>query len=199
MNLQRFSLLIFGADVLAPDNLDRLYEAGCHDAVFGTRQGMQFAEFARRADSLPAAVHSAMQSVESAVPDARVARIEPDDLVTLTEIAQRVGRTKESVRLLSEGRRGPGGFPTPVAWLAAKQRIWQWSDVAAWFGEQLGETLPLTPSAQFVAALNGALEVRRRAAALDTDDEREIVAALLEREAERLRAGARMIAGARYA
>lgn len=199
MDLHRFSFLIRGADCLAPENFDRLYEAGCDDAVFGRRQGMQFAEFARRSRSLPEAVRSAIETIETAVPDAQVVRVEPDDLVTLTEIAQRVGRTKESVRLLSEGRRGPGAFPAPVAWLAAKQRIWQWSDVAAWFGEKLGERLPLSPSAQFVAALNGALEVRRRSAELASEEEREIVAAVLEREAEELRSPARRPAPAEYA
>lgn len=184
MTVHRFSLLIHGIDVLSDDDFDALYAAGCNDALFGVRQGMQFAEFARREDTLAAAVGSAISQVESAVPGARVMRVEPDDLVTLTEIAQRVGRTKESVRLLSEGRRGPGGFPTPIAWIAARQRVWQWSDIATWFAERLGKDLPTAPAADFVAALNGALEVRRRSDALD-DAQRAAVTTLLEQQAAR--------------
>lgn len=184
----RFVLLIRGADLRAPENFDALHAGGCGDAIYGRRQGIQFAEFARADTSLDSAVISAIDAVEAAVPGAQVVRVEPDDLVTLTEIANRTSRTKESVRLYSEARRGPGGFPAPVAWLAAKQRIWQWADVVAWFEEQLGERLPTGASAQFLAVLNNALEVRWRSPRLTTADERASIAEFLERDLKFLRA-----------
>jgi len=44
-----------------------------------------------------------------------VVRVEPDDLVSAAEIARRVGRSRESIRQLGGGLRGPGGFPAPLA------------------------------------------------------------------------------------
>jgi hypothetical protein len=179
MDKFRFSLILRGIDALRSDHIDRVYAHGCSDAVFGARDGAPFADFARESKSFPTAVMSAIEQIESAVPDAQVVRVAPDDLVNLTEIATRTGRSKESIRLLAEGRRGPGGFPAPVAWIGGTHRIWQWSDVAHWFSERLGEGHSEGEAAQFVAALNGALEVRWRSAQLSTSDERAGVAKIL--------------------
>jgi hypothetical protein len=178
----RFTLILRGIDAIQPEHIDALLEAGCDDAIFGSRDRVPFAEFAREAPSLPAAITSAIESIESAVPGARVIRVAPDDLVNLTEIAARTGRTKESVRLYSEGRRGPGGFPPPVVWVAGRNRVWQWSDVARWFDEELGEVHQETDASEFVAAFNGALEVRWRGARLATAEERAQVVKVLREE-----------------
>ena len=55
-----------------------------------------------------------------------------EDLVDLTEIANRIGRSRESVRLWSLGRRGPGGFPTPLGILPGSVKVWDWGSVHAW-------------------------------------------------------------------
>src|SRR5689334_7300622 len=108
MTQYKFSLVIRGIDALKPEHVDALYAAGCQDAILGARDGAQFADFVRSAPTFPAALSSAIASVEIALPGAKVVRVAPDDLVNLTEIAARTGRTKESIRLYSEGRRGPG-------------------------------------------------------------------------------------------
>jgi hypothetical protein len=182
MTSYSFVLLIRGADVLAEQHADALFEAGCGDALFGERGGTQFADFDREADSLARAIGSAIHDVESAVPEAKVVRVEPDDLVTLSGIAERVGRTKESVRLLALGKRGPGGFPSPLSWVASRNPLWQWSDVAEWFATRLGEEIPGSGSAAFVAALNGALEARWRLAQVSEPDEREELARVLRED-----------------
>jgi predicted DNA-binding transcriptional regulator AlpA len=87
----------------------------------------------------------------------RVRRVEPDDLVTLSEIAERMGRTRESVRLLAAGERGAGDFPPPVSHLRSRFRLWRWSDVAAWAGVVSDEE---RDRARFVALVNAALELR---------------------------------------
>ena len=80
-----FTLLLRGANPL--DHLDALYDAGCDDAIFGERDGVWFAEFDRERESLVDAVSSAINDVESAVPALQVARVEPDELVSASEIA----------------------------------------------------------------------------------------------------------------
>lgn len=98
-----------------PDELlDDLYEAGCDDALFGQVDGTHYAEFTREAPTLAAAVRSAVSEVQS-IDGLRVLRVEPDDLVTLSEIATRIGRTRESMRLIVAGERGSGDFPIPIS------------------------------------------------------------------------------------
>lgn len=147
-------------------SLDGLFEAGCDDATFGSVDGVNYADFDRTASTFVAAVASAINAIES-IPGLRVTRIEPDDLVTASEIADRLGRTRESVRLLISGQRGPGSFPTPVSHLRTRNRLWRWSDVAAWTGRVDAAAVR---KAQLVAALNAALELRAKAPDLLEDE-----------------------------
>jgi len=162
--------LILDGDVEA--HLDALFEAGCDDATFGYVDGVPYGDFHRVAPTLVDAIASAISAVES-VHGLRVARIEPDDLVTAAEIAERLGRTRESVRLLIAGKRGAGTFPPPVSHLRMRNRLWRWSDVAAWAG---GDASAIT-AARTIAALNAALELRSTTATLP-DDARTLVASL---------------------
>ncbi|MFQ5845167.1 MAG: GTPase RsgA, partial [Planctomycetota bacterium] len=65
--------------------------------------------------------------------DTWLARVEPDDLVTASEIARRARRSRQSIQQLVEGTRGPGGFPPPVSSLTKRSPIWRWAEVAQWF------------------------------------------------------------------
>lgn len=183
MSKYDFTLILEGADVLSDAAADALFEAGCADATFGEVDGCQYADFTRTAHSLAEAVGSAKRAIESAVPGARVIRVEPEDLVTAADIAERIGRSRESVRLLIAGERGPGGFPPPVSHLKSRGRIWKWADVARWFAAALGEQVPFSREADFIAALNGALEVRRMTKRLGRAKEREEVARVVREDA----------------
>jgi len=145
-----FTLVLSGP---VNDRLDDLYDAGLDDAMIGEIDGVPYAEFDRDTPSFAEAVLSAVSDVEE-VPDVRVLRVEPDDLVTAAEIAERLGRTRESVRLLIAGKRGAGDFPAPTSHLRHRTRLWRWSDVIAW---DSGER---QPDAELVAAVNAALELR---------------------------------------
>jgi len=121
------------------------------------------------APSLAAAMVEVITHVEAAVPGICVRRAEADPLLTLREIAERVGRTFEAVRLASTGQRGPGGFPKPET-----HRLWRWSHVAAWYGVEdhvLDEAGPTS------RAVNGWLALRDVVPEL-APDPRALVAAL---------------------
>lgn len=155
MGEYEFSLAIEGLG----DNesgFDELYAVGCDDATFGSIDSAGYGEFSRQAESLFDAVLSAISDVES-VAGLRVLRVEPDDLVTMSDIATRLGRTRESVRLLIVGKRGGGGFPPPISHLRSRSRLWRWSDVACWAGET-----DAADDAAIIAAVNAALELRNR-------------------------------------
>jgi predicted DNA-binding transcriptional regulator AlpA len=83
--------------------------------------------------------------------------VEPDDLVTMADIAHRLGKSREYIRLLANGRKGRGLFPKPISHVSGRSKLWHWSDVAAWAGlaDQVAE------HARSIAAINAALELRR--------------------------------------
>lgn len=150
-----FELTIRGA--LTDARLDALFEAGCDDATFSTKGDLTFGAFDREAPTLLEAVVSAIASVES-IEGLEVLHIDPDELVWASEIAERTGRTRQSVDMLIKGLRGPGGFPAPASH-ATRNPLWRWLEVEAWFARYEGRQADTERSA-VIGAINGALEVR---------------------------------------
>jgi hypothetical protein len=173
MQTYTFTLILADVPGLTDAVCDALFEAGCDDALVGMRDGVVFLDYSREAGSFREAVFSAIADVEGAGIEAHVARVEPDELVTMSEIARRTGRSRENVRQLISGVRGPGGFPPPVANLTRKSPIWRWTEAAQWFREKAGvEAAASTEEAatksstcldggDFIAAVNATLELRR--------------------------------------
>lgn len=166
-----FTLFIEGLDVLSDTHVDALHEARCDDATFGARDGAAYAIFDREAESFGAALRSAMADILRALPQARIVRVEPDDLVTMATIAKRCGRTRESIRLLANDDRGPGGFPPPVAYVDDRTRLWRWRDVGSWLNEHQKAKLELdTEAADLVASINAAFDLRDHVGRLQPGD-----------------------------
>ena len=176
MSRHAFALIVEGPDLQEVPHLEALFEMGCSDASVGRVGAVQYLEFDREAVTFAEAVFEAMAATEAAVPGPRVVRLEPDALVTAAEIAARTGRTRESVRLLVTGERGPGGFPAPATHFRNRNRMWHWPSVAQWLAVALGEPVPGSnpDEARFVAALNAALELRAQQPGLRAADRRRI-------------------------
>lgn len=155
---------------------------GLQDLLLGgpDERGILEADFDREAACFQAAVLSAITDLQRVFPEARLLRVDPDDLVTLSGIAHRVGRTHESIRLFAAGRRGPGGFPPCAGRLEGRTQVWRWHDVVQWFEQSLGADVPEGANAAFLAALNDVLDLRRIAArAVDSELTARGMAALL--------------------
>lgn len=174
--VRSFTLFFEGPDLLDDQHMDALFEAGCDDAVFGERDGAQYATFDRCAASLCAALESAIDQLTAAVPGLEITRVEPDRLVTMAAIADRVGLSREQIRLLSNGQRGPGGFPSPVAYVDRKTRLWNWSEVSRWFQDNDRADVEISEGADLVGALNAALALRDHVAHLHDSESRALVA-----------------------
>ncbi len=167
--MYEFTLLVVGPDLQTDEALNSLAEIGCDDATVGSSGGVQHMDFDREASSYLAAVLGAIKDVEIAVPGARVVRVLPDEYVSLAEIAERTHRTRESVRLLSKGERGPGRFPPPAARETGRNKLWRWTEVAAWFADILEDETPSAPPpAQ--AAVNAILDLRSSTSDLGLPD-----------------------------
>ena len=167
MSTHRFTLIVEGRDIQSGAVVDALHEAGCDDALIGRTDGIQYVEFDREAAGLVEAVLSAVADIER-VDGVKVVRIADAGLVSMADIAARTGRTREGVRLLVTGARGPGGFPPPVTDPRGRYRLWRWSDVEHWLWASLGEeTAGVEDHA--LAAINASLELRHHGHWLDAD------------------------------
>ncbi|MGH9380513.1 MAG: helix-turn-helix transcriptional regulator [Thermoanaerobaculia bacterium] len=163
MTTHQFILIVDGPDLQHEAHLNALFEAGCDDATVGRLGAIQYLDFDREAESFADAVLGATEAIEKTGLGARVVHLEPDDLVTMSEIAERTGRTRESVRLLISGQRGPGRFPAPATHFKNRRRMWRWQEVAAWFARALGEPQAVgDPSnSRFITAFNAGLSWRQ--------------------------------------
>jgi predicted DNA-binding transcriptional regulator AlpA len=138
-------------------------------------------EFDRVAPTLPDALATALSELTSALPEATVLRVHEYDLPSIRDIAERSGRSVESVRLLVRGKRGPGGFPPAAGKLGGRMQVWRLAEVAEWFEHRLGEPLPDTADSAFLQAFNDALDIRRLVGRLGERERQVIAAALPER------------------
>jgi hypothetical protein len=174
---------------MTKDNMRALDRAGCNDALFGRRGTVSYADFDREAESFGEAVLSAMHDIERAVTGLKVTRVEPEELLSASQIAVRTKRTRESIRLLIEGKRGPGSFPAPAVWLSSSRKLWRWTDVADWFTTSLQNPVSDVQTAAFVASVNAALAVRRHSAFLPPGRSKRQLARLLAEDVELLKVG----------
>jgi len=76
MTIYQFNLILEGSHELTEDMADALFAAGCDDATPGVSNGVFTIDFDRKAESLEAAIHSAVRDVKRA--GYEVVRIEID-------------------------------------------------------------------------------------------------------------------------
>jgi predicted DNA-binding transcriptional regulator AlpA len=143
-----------------PDAMvERLGEAGCDDALVGIGQpGRMALEFTREAKSAQAAVRSALADVKRAIPLAKLLEAVPD-FVGLTDVAERVGVSRQAMRKLMLSHATT--FPAPVH--EGNASIWHLAEVLAWLEEKGGYALErkMLDTARAALEVNLAKEVRR--------------------------------------
>jgi hypothetical protein len=61
--------------------------------------------------------------------------------------------------MLVSGRRGPGGFPRPVAG-NVRIPLWHWADAASWFESNASDGMVSEDRIRTIASINGALANR---------------------------------------
>jgi hypothetical protein len=170
--------LRLGASELSDEQVARLYDA-LPESTASARDGRVLVEIDREAHTFADAVVAAILNVEKVI-GVPVVEVEPEDLVFASEIAQRTERTKESVSLLAEGRRGPGAFPVPAR-MVGGHKLWRWGDVMVWFAEyERDEKLERHEAA--VVAINAVLAERRAMPLLDKDEAQAVRRLARERE-----------------
>jgi hypothetical protein len=131
MKSHSFTIVASGVDTRKA--ADAFFEAGCDDATLSIQKGLIVLEFDREARTFTGALVSALRDV--ARTGAKIERIEPDYLVSATEIAKRLGCTRAAVSLYAKGERG-AAFPKPVARITTDSPLWDWAEVSSWLCHQ---------------------------------------------------------------
>lgn len=109
----------------------------------------------RRGRSLAAVVVAVVRDLEAV--GLRPVRVCDGDWVTLAEVGDRIGRSRENVRLWAAGKYGPGGFPPPLN--PGKQTtFYSWDEVSLWLRERMDFDLP--DCEPVLVAMNLALQLR---------------------------------------
>ena len=135
----------------------RFYDAGCDDATVSFQKGHIILDFAREAHSIGDALISAIENVRSA--GAHIDRIEPDPLVSLSDIAERVSMSRAALTQYSKGqRRKNGDFPAPVVRVTSDSPLWEWASVARWFLQVKKIDRETAVEAEVVRAANEAIK-----------------------------------------
>ena len=157
-----FALIVDGVEELTQSVEDALFSAGCDDATLSMQYGLLYLECSRSAKSLEEAIISAINDVRKAGIGAEVLRVDECDLVTASDIARRIDRSRQLVHQYMIGKRGPGGFPTPECHLTDHAPLWAWCAVSYW----LVQNNLLRPeegwNAEVVEAINTFLERERQ-------------------------------------
>ncbi len=141
MTKYEFAILASGMDWDAEDFEARFLQAGCDDATIAIQRGYIILDFTREAASIDDAISSAVRDVRRA--GGTIERVEPDPLVSLSEIADRSGMSRAAVSLYATGQRGEE-FPPPFAKVTSKSPLWRWASVARWLcrrGQVPGEVV----------------------------------------------------------
>jgi hypothetical protein len=81
-----------------------------------------------------------------------------EDLVTIEQIAERVGRSRVAARLWASASPDRGRFPAPVVGPARASAVYRWTEVAEWLRTWLGLEPP--GHEPVVAAVDLALRLR---------------------------------------
>lgn len=151
MPIYEFAIVATGLDPAADDYESRFYDHGCDDATVSFQKGCTIVDFAREASSLVEAIASAVMAVREA--GGQVERIEPDPLVSLSDIATRGGLTRAAVSHYALGQR-MDGFPPPRFRVMSATPLWDWPDVANWLCRQGKLSAEVVEEGVVIAAAN---------------------------------------------
>ncbi len=134
-----FTLTFAVSDIVDSMGLEeRLYEAGCDDAIIGLGQKGRLAlNFDREAESAEIAILSALRDVKQAVPNAELIESGPD-LVGVSDMARLLEFSRQNMRKLINTHLS--SFPLPLH--EGTSAIWHLVDVLEWFEAKQKRDVP---------------------------------------------------------
>lgn len=157
-----FTLILSGISDFNEHTIDKLVAADCGDSTISQRYGRVFLTFSRESESMIHAVVSAINDVKRSGIGANVMRVDTCNLVTPSEIARRLGRTRQAIDQYIRAKRGPGGFPAPACNICEGAPLYYWCEVAYWAKCNNLLSEQENKEAQEIATLNTILELEHQ-------------------------------------
>ncbi|PWG11198.1 hypothetical protein DF268_22945 [Streptomyces sp. V2] len=138
-----FQFVVDGIDVDDEAAVDVVHEK--FDGLLTRHRDRHLLDVAETGASTIDAAHRIVVRLRKTLPGLRLLRIDPD-LVGVSDIAERVGNTRQNVQQWVNGERRAGSepFPAPEG-VAGRSAVWRWGDVNAWLaavGEGDGVHVP---------------------------------------------------------
>lgn len=134
MNTYNFTIVVRDATIDMEELEDRLFEAGCDDALICSYNKTVYLEFDREAESAIKAIKSALANIRSAGFEQLV--VQESGVSTLSEMAERAHLTRAALSLYAKNKRGDGHFPPPVYGVSSGSALYLWPEVAEWLHTQ---------------------------------------------------------------
>ena len=111
------------------DVIDRLYEAGCDDALIGSGKGGVIGlSFTREAASASEAFESAIKNVKKAIPTASLMEAKPD-FAGVSDIAETIGCSRQNILKIFASTEAP----MPVH--SGNTSLWHLSEALLWLND----------------------------------------------------------------
>ncbi|MFF4246980.1 helix-turn-helix transcriptional regulator [Streptomyces sp. NPDC001822] len=113
------------------------------DGLLTQHRGKHLLDLSESGDSAIDAAHRLVVRLRSALPQLRLLRLDPD-LVGVSDIAERTGRSRQNVLQWVNGERRAGAadvFPDSEG-TVGRSLVWRWAEVNAWLaglGERVGD------------------------------------------------------------
>ena len=164
--IHQFTLVLKNVNESTPMLEDSLFEAGCDDVLINFRNNTVFLDFEREGKSFEETIIEAIKQVESASVKPVVVSVAPEDLVTMSEAAKRLDKTRQALHnWINEARRKTESekmqFPQPFMKLADKSPLWKWKEIVEWlYLHNLIREKQIVESAIFIENINAVLEER---------------------------------------
>jgi transcriptional regulator with XRE-family HTH domain len=134
MKTYHFTIVVRDAQIGMTDLEDRLFEAGCDDALLCSYNQTVYLEFDREAINAEQAIKTALADIKAA--GFRQPVVQEAGVSTLSEMADRAGITRAAFSLYARNKRGDGHFPSPVYGVASGSALYSWPEVSEWLYKQ---------------------------------------------------------------
>jgi AcrR family transcriptional regulator len=134
MNTYHFTVAVRDARADMDDLEDRLFAAGCDDALVCSHNQAVYLEFDRQAKTAKQAIKTALANIRAAGFTQLV--VQESGVSSLAEIAARAGMSRAAFSLYAKNKRGDGNFPPPVYGVSSGSALYSWPEVAAWLYKQ---------------------------------------------------------------
>lgn len=148
-----------GDKSLSMDDIDdRLFEAGCGDALIGHNGNGQFSlDFCREANTAWRAVLSAMRCVEKALPEARITEAKPD-YVGVSDVASILNVSRQYIQKLIANE----VLNLPPVTIVGKSTVYRLAPMIEEFKRSM-PSASLSPSVELeeLSALNMKINIKR--------------------------------------